>query len=194
MVGGMNKQRKILLFGGSFSPPTLAHEAIIAQCLRLPQFDELWIMPSGDRPDKTIAMSDQDRLRMLELVKSTSFAGDSRLQVTDFELRLPRPTATYITWQALSAAFPDVQFWFVFGMDAYQSMPSWPHGKTLRENLPMIVVGSPPAPRTSDTLLYIKLDNAYDDISSTAARQALANGQSLAGLVSDPVRRFLSRT
>jgi nicotinic acid mononucleotide adenylyltransferase len=61
----MTNKRKILLFGGSFSPPTLAHEAIIAACLDMKDFDEVWVMPSGDRADKVIAIQDEDRLKML---------------------------------------------------------------------------------------------------------------------------------
>src|SRR5688500_12607443 len=102
----MTRRRSILVFGGSFSPPTLAHEEILRRCLSLPQFDEVWAMPSGDRLDKTIPAEDEDRLAMLEIVKTERFANNPRLHVSAFELELPQPTNTFDTLHWLRAQFP----------------------------------------------------------------------------------------
>ena len=167
--------RRILVLGGAFNPPTLAHEAMIARCLALPDFSEVWIMPSGDRIDKTIASaSDQQRLDMLQVVRDKVFAGDPRLMITDFELRLPRPSATHATIAALEAAYPSIQFWFVFGADSYASMPNWPQGAELQKHLTRLVLFDRGDTRSiaHPSALHIALPHELRDISSTAARQA----------------------
>jgi nicotinate-nucleotide adenylyltransferase len=55
----MNK--KVLLYPGAFNPPHLGHESVIETALKQVQFDEVWVMPSGNRPDKTISTSYTDR-------------------------------------------------------------------------------------------------------------------------------------
>ena len=186
----MSTSHKVLIFGGSFSPPTVAHEAIIRACLAMPEFTETWLLPSGDRLDKEVAMSDRQRLAMLELVKKADFASDPRLVISDFELSLPRPTQTYQTVAALKERFPETDFWFVFGADSYLSMPDWPHGAELQRSLHMVVFGSL-ARTLPANAHYVKIDE-YADVSSTRTRAALARGESLDGLVSPAVARYLS--
>ena len=62
------KRSKVVVFGGSFSPPTLAHTEIIARCLAVPGVDEVWLVPSGSRTDKNIAVTAADQLAMLKIV------------------------------------------------------------------------------------------------------------------------------
>lgn len=74
------EMKEIAVFGGTFNPPTLAHQEIIEACLQHPTFDEVWVMPSGERADKDITVEAEDRIAMLEAVKSDVFAGDERLK------------------------------------------------------------------------------------------------------------------
>lgn len=186
-------RRKIIVFGGSFSPPTLAHEAIIRACLALSGFDAVWVMPSGDRRDKSMTASDTDRLAMLGLMKRGRFHSDPRLIISDFELRLQRPTATYQTVAALQQAYPEAVFWFALGADSYESMitPAWEHGEELRQSLNIIVVGrigmTLPGRRG---LLALPVDT-HEGISSTVARARISSRRSAKGIVSEPVHRYI---
>jgi nicotinate-nucleotide adenylyltransferase len=189
----MTTNHKILIFGGSFSPPTLAHEAIMAHCLALPDFDELWVMPSGDRLDKTIAMNDQQRLAMLTIVKAERLGNNPRLKISDFELKLPRPTQTYQTIQALEKSFPASKFWFVFGIDSYLSMPTWPHGAELQSRLPVVLFTNSQAElKAGNVQASFALDEAFKDVSSTLVRQALKTGADLTRFVSPPIAAYLT--
>lgn len=187
--------RSILIFGGAFDPPTLAHEAIIAACLKLRQFDEVWLMPSGDRLDKQMGSRDADRLAMLAAVHRSSFGGDHRLLISDFELSLPRPTSTYLTVRALKKAYPDATFCFVFGRDSYSSMPSWPHGQTLQRQLPMVVFTSGPGPTVAAPNVTVRtIPTRYDMTSSTKVRKALRAGDRYTKLpVSSAVLGYLAQ-
>ncbi len=185
---------QILIFGGSFSPPTLAHEEIIRECLRLSQFDEVWIMPSGDRPDKHISLDDSDRLEMLRVVAHETFGDDPRLRVSDFELKLPRPTQTYRTLRHLAEAFPGDEFSFVFGGDAYRAMSTWPRAAEYMHTIRMVLFTDSDVPEIAEgRALRLNVPDAYKEISSSAARIEVQHGADTSMLLSKPVITFIQR-
>ncbi len=188
------KRSKIVIFGGAFNPPTLAHESIIAALLARREFDEVWVLVSGDRLDKHIGISDKIRLEMLELVKATGFKNDPRLIISDFELRLPRPTKTYQTVQALEKTYPEKEFWFSFGADSYASILEWPHGAQLREMLTRLVLVSrsdQAVPVTGGNVIRLRIVGDFKDVSSSEVRKLAASGLSIKDIVSEPVADFI---
>ena len=62
--------KKILIFPGAFNPPHLGHVSAIAKVLQSHSFDEVWIVPSGKRDDKTIVTSYEDRRALNSLFVS----------------------------------------------------------------------------------------------------------------------------
>lgn len=183
-----------MIFGSAFNPPTLAHEAIIRICLELPQFDEIWLMPSGDRLDKITGVSDEHRLRMSKILATRIFPGEKRVRVTDFELKLPRPTQTYQTSRALSLAYPDANFWWAIGTDSYFSMPEWEHGAELQQNLNLLVFDSGARNKIKrGNVTHLYLPDAVSDVSSTHVRKLAAAGGDLDGLVRPPIVRYIAR-
>lgn len=182
---------RVIVFGGSFNPPTVAHANIMETCLNLPDFDEVWVMPSGEREDKQMSASDEHRLNMLEFVKSEIFEDDPRLKISDFELRLPRPTETINTIGRLLNKYSNVEFWFAFGVDAYEDMRGWLGGVILESELNMIIFerdGIKPPNR--DGIIDISLPEC-DSISSTRVREALASGELISDLVCSGVEKYI---
>ena len=182
--------KEVIIFGGSFNPPTNAHVGVIEHCLAEPEIDEVWVMPSGDRFDKQYSTSDDQRMGMLELVKAVEFPDEDRLHISDFELQLPRPTTTCQTIGALGIAHPDTRFWFAFGADAYHSMPTWEKGLQLQRELPMYILprdGCAP-PQAPNIRL---LPPVRHETSSTIAREAAAQGQPLEKIVPRAIARHI---
>jgi nicotinate-nucleotide adenylyltransferase len=186
--------KDIAVIGGTYNPPTRAHEAIFAACLERPDMDEVWVMPSGVRIDKPQMLPDAARLAMLELVKVESFDSDERLSVTDFEQRLPQPSQTYQTTRALRQAYPDNRFWYVYGADAYESMPTWEHGEELRRTIGTLLVprSGYKLPPESDTIRHVQLPDTFRAVSSTLVRQACQDGEPV-GLSSPAVLNYIDQ-
>ena len=190
----MPAPHNVLVFGGSFNPPTIAHEAIVAACLALTQFDQIWLMPSGERLDKHMGASDQQRLQMAHILKNKRFAGDARVCVSDFELELPRPTQTYRTANALQTAYPKVVFWWAFGTDSFYAMPRWQQGTQLQRTLNILLFK-----RGQDDMVIqpnvmsMQLPSGLTDVSSTAVRQALDKAEDIDQAVSQPILRYIEQ-
>lgn len=181
---------EIAIFGGTFDPPTKAHEAIMAGLLDQPDIEQVWVMPSGVRDDKQGMGSDAVRMEMLQLIQRERFAANPRLVVSDFELELPRPTRTYQTVDALQANHPNDHFWFVFGADSIETMHAWMHGERLQKCLGMIAIPRAghelPAPAPNIRYLDVQLG-----ISSSQVRAAVEAGEPIAPMVSPAIEAFV---
>lgn len=192
----MDYKKEVAIFGGTFDPPTRAHEAIVQACLEQPGIDEVWLMTSGQRIDKPNMSSESARLAMVELMIITSFGANPRLKTCDIERHLPQPTHTAQTYAVLQETYPTTHFWFVFGADSYHDMPRWRHGEALQKNMAMLIMeraGFELPPETS-TLQHLPLHELQHPVSSTQVRQCAKTGADVAPFVSKAVGNFISRT
>ncbi|HSX16162.1 MAG TPA: nicotinate-nicotinamide nucleotide adenylyltransferase [Candidatus Saccharimonadales bacterium] len=186
--------QRIILYGGSFNPPTIAHEAIIRACLALPGFDEVWVMPSRTREDKEITVSDDNRLQMLYILQQYAFAGERRLKITDFELKLPAPTRTARTLPALAAAYPGTEFWLALGGDSYRSLPEWPDAASFMHDIRVVLFSEDgEGLAENDHLVHLHLPQEVWTVSSTEARALLSAGQDARAVVRQPVLDYIAR-
>ncbi len=62
-----NTKRKVVVYGGAFSPPHIGHAIAIESMMRLFPCDEIWMMPTSDRFDKKMSAPAENRVAMLEL-------------------------------------------------------------------------------------------------------------------------------
>ncbi len=62
--------KKVLLFPGAFNPPHIGHEEIVKIATDTFSFNEIWIMPSGNRLDKQIDTSFAHRRELGKLFVS----------------------------------------------------------------------------------------------------------------------------
>ena len=184
-------EKHILIYGGSFDPPTLGHVAAIEHALNTPLFDEVWVMPSRARKDKAQQSTENERLTMLQLMKEEAFSNDPRLSVTDFELILPRPTRTAQSHRTLVNHFPFYEFTFLVGADSMQDMGSWQEFEYLIENVPWLVIDRP-GYEVGDLLPLASMTQVgMPNISSTEVRTRARTNQSLRPLVVDSVARYI---
>lgn len=188
------KIKRVVVFGGSFSPPTLAHVEIIRRCLALPDVDEVWLVPSGNRTDKQISVSPGDQLAMLKLVMQDEYNNDKRLKLVDIELRRGIATETYDTYQEFLAQHPNTDFWFVFGSDSYATIRTWLNGDWLAQNLPVLLVernGHALPPAAAHIRHLAPLPGRIAPISSTLVRAKLKAHEDIRQLVPGPVADYV---
>lgn len=180
-----------IIYGGSFNPPTIAHQTIMERCLMRDDVDEVWVMPSGVREDKQNQLSDELRLYMLELVKHDAFNDDPRLVISDFELDLPRPTMTHQTVQALEQAYPDRQFRYIFGADSLATMETWEHGERLRHQLGMLIVPRSGIEIVKTPNIEVVAGLAELEMSSSEVRARVAYDVSIEDMVCPAVQAYI---
>lgn len=178
-----------IIYGGSFNPPTNAHRSIVEACQEYDPSAEVWLMPSGMRHDKRYEINEQHRLNMLNImIESLPHKDD--ISICTLEIEDPELTQTHRSVGKLACRYPDKQFRYVFGADAYQSMPSWKHGEILQKELPMLIV--PRAGYEIEEAPNIEILDVLVPESSTEVRTQIAEGRSIDRLVCSGILRYIT--
>lgn len=191
----MTKRKDTIIYGGAFNPPTRAHQAILQACVdRAEQINaDVWILPSGNRTDKTIEVSRKDRIRMLDALMRDVVSRTVNLHIDTSELDKVEPTETFDTVLHFDKSYPDRQFIWVFGSDSVATMPDWYMGEWMTENLPMLVVERPGTPIRKLGQYTVRLPVETIETSSTEVRQKLAAQESIEELVTPSVYAYLQQ-
>lgn len=114
--------KKIILFGGSFDPPHLAH-LIIAQYISELLEGPVRFLPAGNPPHKTPLSSGSHRLEMLRLAT----AGNDNFFIDDYELNITGFTFTADTLKRFSQEFfvDRDRLYFIVGSDSFNALETW---------------------------------------------------------------------
>lgn len=134
------------IFGGSFNPVHIGHLALANYLCEYGEVDEVWLLVSPQNPFKQQSELLDDHTR-LELVQK-AVAGYSRFRASDFEFSLPRPSYTIHTLQALSAAYPEREFYLIIGADNWQAFQKWKSPEVILEQYHLLIY-----PRQGYTLM-----------------------------------------
>lgn len=128
----------------------------------------------------------------LELVQK-AVAGYSRFRASDFEFSLPRPSYTIHTLQALSAAYPEREFYLIIGADNWQAFQKWKSPEIILEQYHLLIY-----PRQGYTLDESSLPSRVKavhspllEISSTFIRESLAQGKDIRYFLHPEVHRII---
>lgn len=186
---------KIGIFGGSFNPIHSGHAIIAHHVISNGEVDSLWLMVSPINPLKVgqvAQVSDADRLRMVEMV-SRPLEG---VETSAFEFSMPRPSYTIDTLNALSAKFPDDEFYLIIGGDNWQAFGQWRNSEEILSRYHVLIyprlgydVNIPK--ELSDRVRLI--DAPVIELSSTQVRERLAHGKSVRYYVPDDVNDYITR-
>ncbi len=194
----MKQKRKIVIYGGSFNPPHMGHVAAIEAIQKFFLCDEIWVMPSGDREDKTIGTNAAHRIKMLEeLIRE--FFSDSDIPILVSELEVGRAgfTTTYDTKLQLESDYPNAEFYFFVGSDIISDIESkWVKGRELFKSSNFLVIQRSDIPlpkKLSSNVIVLSTEITTPDISSTFVRSLLSEGKSASLHIPDSVAKYIQR-
>jgi nicotinate-nucleotide adenylyltransferase len=191
----LKNDKNILIYGGAFNPPTVAHAAIIDSALSENQFSEIWLMPSKDRSDKVIGVPDSLRVKMLEtLIEECFYQYKHRIGISRFELNLPGKTETYETMQLLAHEYPNLNFTWLIGADSWLTMPKWEHGAELVKDGHWLIIdreGYPLGTLPSNARVIKSLFSTC--LSSTVVRQRVSDNLSAMPYVVKGVDKIITK-
>jgi nicotinate-nucleotide adenylyltransferase len=170
--------RKVLLYPGAFNPPHLGHESLIKTALDAIPFDEVWIMPSGNRPDKTIATSFADRRALgqlfVELVQ-TKVAATIKLITSEIEDGNTKSTSELIHGLLNEIeGQPNIEITQLIGIDGLEFLAR-KYGADLEGGQYLAVARRGYRLETEVNLSKVKFLEAQLDISSTQVRDLVKN-------------------
>lgn len=192
---------RIGIFGGSFDPVHTGHLALAREAVARLGLDRLWFVPAKISPLKPgwIVASDEDRLTMLRL----AVAGEPRLGVSDWELRRGGVSYTVETLRRWKSLCPDVELFFLAGMDSLLSLWRWRNPLEIVSLCRFVTFRRPGSailprpgdlnlpPHTARALLADVIDAPMYDVSSSQVRDRLARDIDAARFLPGAVLRYV---
>ncbi|MCB2101247.1 MAG: nicotinate (nicotinamide) nucleotide adenylyltransferase [Rhodobacterales bacterium] len=132
---------RTLVFGGTFNPVHLGHLRLIDEARRALEFDRVdWIpchAPFHKDADGLLPFA--FRLALVEAAVS----GDSTATVNAIESRLPAPSFTFQTLEALAAESPATERHFVLGEKEFLRLHAWKRGRDVAALAHLVVATQP---------------------------------------------------
>lgn len=183
------QSKKVGIFGGSFNPIHTAHIALAKSLCEKAGLDEVWFMVSPMNPFKKAATDLLDDHLRLEMVEK-ALENEPQLKACDYEFRLPKPSYTWHTLQAISKDYPECEFTLLIGGDNWAAFDKWYHHDDILAHYPIVVyprqgscIGEVPA---GVTIVETPLLN----ISSTEIRECIKTGKSIEGMVPECIENL----
>jgi nicotinate-nucleotide adenylyltransferase len=179
------------LFFGSFNPIHVGH-MIVANCMsENADLDKVWFVVSPQNPLKPSKglLHEFDRY---DLVKA-AIADNYKLEVSDVEFHLPKPSYTIHTLAHLHEKHPNSKFRLILGEDNLANFTQWKNYEQILEQFGLYVY---PRPQVAPSALrkhpHVTLVEApLLDISATYIRQCIRNNKSIRYLVPEAVEEMI---
>ena len=204
---------RVGVLGGTFDPIHNGHIAAADAAQQSLSLDAITLIPSRVPPHRQdpVGASAEHRYAMAALAA----AGRPRWSASRIEIDRQGPSYTYDTLVELDRQLGvGSKFFFILGADAFAEIATWSRYPAVLDLAHFVVVSRPgitldslrervPSAFPSTSLRagslrpsaktrVILVEAATPDISSTAIRRRVRAGQSLTGLVPDPVADYIS--
>ena len=124
MSGELEREKDILLFGGSFDPIHNGHLIVARAVAEKLGVEKVVLIPSANPPhkQKMLLASASDRLTMAQLAT----ADDKLFEVSDCELHREGPSYTLDTVRYFREVYaPDVTLYWLIGADTVKELSTW---------------------------------------------------------------------
>lgn len=152
----------IALFGGSFDPPHIGHEAIVKALLNFKDIDKVVIMPTYLNPFKSSSHAPSElRLKWLHDI----FDSHRRIEINSYEVDLKEKTPTIRSVKYLLPKYKKI--YLVIGADNLATLSKWTDYNELKQLVTFIVCTRDNI-EIPDNMLKIQIDKP---VSSTDLRK-----------------------
>jgi nicotinate-nucleotide adenylyltransferase len=169
----------------------MGHMIIANVMVETTDLDKVWFVVSPQNPLKPGKglLHEFDRYDMVRAAIYDNY----KLEVTDVEFHLPKPSYTIHTLTHLSEKNPEKKFVVILGGDNLDSFTRWKNHQRILEGYELYVY---PRPGMQLSELskhpHVKMVEApLLDISATFIRNCIRKGQSVRYLVPDPVEEII---
>jgi nicotinate-nucleotide adenylyltransferase len=187
----MSQSQKIGLFFGSFNPIHLGHLIIANVMAENTELDKVWLVVSPQNPFKP-SKGLQHEFDRYDMVKA-AIADNYKLEASDVEFHLPKPSYTIHTLAYLTEKHPTKEFKVILGEDNLENFTKWKNYEQILDQFGLYVY---PRPNVTNSPLsrhaQVKMVEApLLDISATYIRNCIKNNKSIRYLVPEAVENMI---
>lgn len=175
--------QRIGLLGGTFDPPHRGHVSAATAVREQLGLDEVIVMVANDPWQKTeAARAPASAALRLEMTRA-ALEGAAGLVAGDAEIVRGGASYTVDTVTEIRRTRPGADVWVIVGADTASAISSWRDYRTLAASATMVAVTRPGHPlRDHSGVQWQVVEISPVEISSTAVRRRIADGESGADL------------
>ena len=183
---------KIGLYFGSFNPIHTGHLIIANHITNNTSLKQVWFVVSPQNPLKQ-SSSLLNEYHRLHLIKA-AIDGENKLQASNVEFQLPKPSYTVDTLAYLKEKFPQNEFCVIMGSDSFCNITKWKNYEVILKNYPLFIYNRQGFEIEDSLGADLTVLNApLLEISSTHIRELVKTGKSIRYLVPDIVKEEIER-
>lgn len=184
---GKSESERIGIFGGSFDPIHIGHLIIAQHALIELNLKKLIFIPANLSPFKeNNKASAEQRYEMTRL----AIIDNPNFEVSDIEIKRGGISYTIDTIYYFKSLYPDKDYYFIMGLDAYRGLKGWKEIEKLRKYVKFVVaIREGIEPKQDIEAIFIKAP--LIDISSSLIRDYIRKGYSIRYLVPERVRDYI---
>jgi len=173
---------KIGLFFGSFNPIHIGHKVIASYLVDFTDLDRVMFVVSPQNPLKQ-KISLLDQYHRLQIIRS-EIEDNSKLEVSDIEFDMPKPSYTIDTLVRLKEKYPENDYSIIMGSDNLQNFHKWKNYEQILEDY-SIYVYPRPGYEISGSHKNIHLIEGVPqmEISSSFIRKSIKEGKDISYLM-----------
>ncbi|MBT4738557.1 MAG: nicotinate-nucleotide adenylyltransferase, partial [Flavobacteriales bacterium] len=132
---------KIGLFFGSFNPIHIGHKVIASYLVDFTDLDKVMFLVSPQNPLKQ-KISLLDQYHRLQIIRA-EVEDNSKLEVSDIEFDMPKPSYTIDTLVRLKEKYPENDYSIIMGSDNLQNFHKWKNYEQILEDYSVYVYPRP---------------------------------------------------
>ena len=164
---------KVCLFGGTFDPPHLGHENIVARLIK--KFDKVIVIPTKETPGKNnLPLANNcHRLQMLLLC---DFVKNPNCIISDYEVMSSNsPSYTINTLNYIKDKFKDSEFYIAIGEDQLNDFSNWHDSDKILSSAKIICFNRKKGADNKELINCEFINNFDYNISSSEIRNSILN-------------------
>ena len=126
---------KIGIYGGTFNPPHLGHQAAADTAVKQLGLDKLILIPAAIPPHKELPESTPAGEHRLEMVRKMADALEMPgvAEVSDMEMNRQGKSYTADTLKEIRQQYPDAELWLLMGTDMFLTLQHWYHPEEIMQ-------------------------------------------------------------
>ena len=126
---------KIGIYGGTFNPPHLGHQAAADTAIKQLGLDKLILIPAAIPPHKELPESTPACEHRLEMTRKMADAlgAPGTVEVSDMEMTRQGKSYTADTLKEIQRQYPDAELWLLMGTDMFLTLHKWHHPEEIME-------------------------------------------------------------
>lgn len=192
--------RKIIVFGGSFNPPTFGHLSLAEHLLKQEDVEKVLFLPASDFYPKPGLLPATLRVDMLRGLLNLNKGFELSLVEVDAE----RLLNTVESMRRLKKEYPHHSLCFLMGSDNLLELPKWEQGDELLAEFYLYVMGRNGVdvvnviqgdPLLKEYAVHLLYDSSFEElpVSSTEIRRCCQENQPISHLVAPSVEEYIRK-